>query len=388
MISRIKIVDIFCLYVFSVPLFNSSKYSFICNILFLFFFLMVLAKKIIKFDKYVFFLCVYIGWIGVSSVLTGFSTASLKMCYSICSLGIMVILMQTILEKKDVRKIENSFIAGSMILVLIDAVFLILSCYPNAVLGSATVNPNNAGVNLAFSSVFIANRVFTGKQVKSFILWIVLEFLVLCTQSRSSILLSVIGILSILFINLNKMPIQINKNIMVIFIILMFLISIAYCSGFLKESLNRFLVIREEIRNTGTSVGSVAVRMNLKQIGWQAFLEKPGLGHGIGMTSNYFRNIYFHDNYIQLLFEIGITGIISYYMPFIICLISSVKNKEVMAEVILICIFIEGVFDVTYHNKIYYILFGICILLNKKESIGKNSEYINYWAGNPDRTES
>ena len=89
----------------------------------------------------------------------------------------------------------------------------------------------------------------------------------------------------------------------------------------------------------GTSVTraqSTAIRNNLIHEGLHSFWNHPILGGGM----NYFQYInhtsyYAHNNYIELLNDVGIVGTLIYYLPFLfilIKLVKKIKNKRLISQ--------------------------------------------------------
>lgn len=111
----------------------------------------------------------------------------------------------------------------------------------------------------------------------------------------------------------------------------------------------------------GETDGSSATRIVFIQLGWSHFLERPILGKGIDC----FRVIpgaystYSHCNYIEILFGVGILGIVIYYIPHISFLIDFWKSKTlkdkhnaILAVAIVIILLFFDVAWVSYYSRI------------------------------------
>lgn len=106
-------------------------------------------------------------------------------------------------------------------------------------------------------------------------------------------------------------------------------------------------------------------RQGFIEFGWNLFLEKPFWGYGL----NYFthiRDTYSHNNYIEMLVNGGIIGLLLYYVlllnPFTRLLKTTLKFDSLSTLFfVLLCIgFFNDIGVVSYYDKLQYVIIGVC----------------------------
>ena len=117
---------------------------------------------------------------------------------------------------------------------------------------------------------------------------------------------------------------------------------------------------------------STSTRLNLIQWGIEWFKERMWFGYGIdnyrfvlhSYHSNWSLAYYAHNNYVELLVDVGLIGTIVYYFNYVCMLVSSARNvrkitkQELLFIGILVAIMISEYGLVTYYDKyIQVILF-------------------------------
>ena len=120
------------------------------------------------------------------------------------------------------------------------------------------------------------------------------------------------------------------------------------------------------INNTFISL-STAIRLDLFFKGISLFSVSPVLGHGIGSSSSLlFSKSYFHNNYIQLLVEVGVLGFIFYYswLLYIIRQLWILKADKLASLLfsIMFVLLLSDITNTTYYHKVNYIWYSICML--------------------------
>lgn len=142
----------------------------------------------------------------------------------------------------------------------------------------------------------------------------------------------------------------------------------------------------EFMEGNETSDGSAKSRMLMIEKGLDMFMEKPMFGHGLN-TFSYTTvfNVYAHNNYVELLANIGLVGFSVYYIPLFVYLYraySNWKRKEEGSVIPLIIIFVFLLNDfanVSYFSIVSHVFLalaiGLCINNYKKApSTIKNSK--------------
>jgi O-antigen ligase len=207
---------------------------------------------------------------------------------------------------------------------------------------------------------------------------------ILASGSRNAFIITIIGtILAILF------AFKSLSNVKKFLLILLFiaLILVVYSLGLLDNIFSR-------IENLETSVGenisedpSFQSRIFMITFGLENFIYKPIFGYGINnaqfLLEEVFARTYLHNNYIELLVDVGIVGFCLYYIPQINLIKSLFKKRGDTLDiceilfVVLIVLMIADLSIVFYYNKLTYIILTIAMLANKSSSSKKQGKVLN-----------
>lgn len=358
----------FCIFVSAAIMLNSiNQLSFIANIAFvpyMFFAGLLILRKhsfISISEINTLGLFVLVGF--VSFIISG-NNLGIGMCYSILSMFILVTLAYCVIDYSDVNTIENWIIVATIILLLA-TVFLSGTVER---LGEGVSNSINLAINLSICSLIFTHRLCNGKGSYNFIFLLITLVFILYTQTRAALLVS--GSLFVVSFVFSNSKLKLYQKILIV-LFLLTAIYIGIETEFMARYTHRFIGITDEIagfRFDQMGYDSVTMRLYYKAVGIQAFIEKPFLGHGIGTSRQFLGGTYFHDNYVELLYETGIVGLGLYLITHMIVLLKSIKRKCMLATLFVSFILFYGFFDSTYHNKIFYIVLTMAIILvNKME---------------------
>ncbi len=181
------------------------------------------------------------------------------------------------------------------------------------------LNPNGLAVAL-ISSMFLSFWYLQERVKRSSAIVIVhlvsiilAVYTIILTASRKGILFGSLLIILFLVLNYSKW-IWIIKRYYIYISILTIVISIMNFEGIKKnieKPLDRFISLFETVKG-GAEEGSSNARVRFVKNGWKGFKEQPWIGHGAD-SFRYYNVLYAHNNYIELLFDLGIIGPIIYY---------------------------------------------------------------------------
>ena len=167
-----------------------------------------------------------------------------------------------------------------------------------------------------------------GIMIASLILMLVVSLL---TGSRKAILILAVGISMYLFLS-NKV-----KRVKTIVVIALFLFLIGYIVMKVPYFYSiigwRIEAYISSLTGSGEVDGSTISRQKLITAAIDAWLDKPIIGHGIdcfrifGMEATG-KNYYAHNNYVELLADLGIIGFSIYYAGYAFILYRLIKNKN------------------------------------------------------------
>jgi O-antigen ligase len=122
---------------------------------------------------------------------------------------------------------------------------------------------------------------------------------------------------------------------------------------------DRFAGLFREV-NSGVGDDSTSARISYILLGIEGFLKNPVLGYGQDAFA-YFYYAYSHNNFIEILFNLGLVGFILYYRMFIILFI---KNKSTtyqhgMINLMLFIILLMDTAMVSYNVRSQMIIFTL-----------------------------
>lgn len=301
----------------------------------------------------------------LSMINRGFLHESLMACYSVFSLAFLVFLSVYSFDAIDAKIISKVIVVSSFILAVIS--FGIGNS--SGRLGTGVTNSINLAIVLCLSSIFFSYKLNKGDGLKYMFFLFCSFVLILLTETRSALIFSIMAfVICFVFI---RTGIKIWKKILLVLFVASFLY-VGFESSFITKYTHRFSDITEYNHGRYNSTSSVSVRLYYKNLGYTASLDKPILGHGIGTTRIFLKGSYFHDNYVELLYETGFWGIGLYVVMHIVVLVRAIKQKNILSALLILFILFYGFFDVTYHNKVFYITYSLAILLLKNKPEERN----------------
>ena len=311
-------------------------------------------------------------------------TISVKYTFSlIYVLVINILICQFIVEKKIFINIFKTIIAGSLIKsVLIFAkngmmVFLTARSTQDA-------SANTIGIYsaLAFILCYYLNKNTDNhnKKIKYNVLLIIFILFTILSASRKAVLILIIPVV-IYNIVKSKDPLKVIINMLVILIILSCVMYAVFNVKFIYDLVGNRIESMISGFLGGETDGSTYTRMYLIEEGIEWFKQKPLVGYGPAVyrvlhASKHGGNLlYAHNNYIELLVDLGLIGTIIYYALYVKILFSCIKSLKKSREYfILFGLFLAIVISeygfVTYYEAT--IQFTLMIILMFFDKVNKN----------------
>lgn len=194
------------------------------------------------------------------------------------------------------------------------------------------------------------------------------------TLQRASIITSILSFIFLIAINYKKTNITRKNILQILFFAIIFLISIS-----ILIDTSTFELISSAIDRSTDRLGTLGESLNEREDQYQqfsqAFFQHP-LGLGIGMMSHVTAGYQFKysvpdSNYLRILGEINISGLISFLLTVIISIINGYKNKNYnLIVVVLIYLVIAtgtNAFDFYYASYIFWFSLGVLCASNFKK---------------------
>lgn len=254
------------------------------------------------------------------------------------------------------------------------------------------LNLNMLGKYFAIGTVICIHYIISKKNLLFYIPFFIFNFLILLTKSRSSLLSVLLGCFFYLYFyfkGINNMK-AFWRVFLATIVCLFFLAKMSiWGDAFIRfEGMFDFFSSHGKYGEYSMEMRDLYLRKGLESIP-----ESPIWGHGIGSVVDVMRRLvnssmtvedaYFHNNYVQLLSEVGIIGFLLFYIPIfsIVKTLFSLKgdNKAVVLLAIILLFLFNDTNNTTYYHKIYYIFLGISFFYieTKRKEIKNSSLCIN-----------
>lgn len=386
-----------CIYILSLFIFNNSLLStnYISMLIFIFNFFIsilyfikkqkiVISKVFIWFSLFVLFGLISIVWSENSS------NVSHKIMQLLINLYNIFIITNIIETKEDLSSIIKCFFISGIFLSVITLVtsnFGSISRYNR--LGSQIGNSNIISFNIFCSLVFTALAYKTNPK-KIYILGILLMAgVIIFSGSRKTILM--LPFVFVLYLMLNK-KITLGKKarkLLALTLVIISIVILCFSNNYLYSLVGSRIedMFFSLLGNDVTDL-SINNRNNMIVQGIEWFKDRKWFGYGLDnycylYLKKYGIDYYAHNNYVELLVDLGIFGIIIYYSFFVKIFVNYIKSKIIHNEKnclmlsFLISILIMDYAKVSYGDRVFSIVITIIYLLLMQERVNKNEKSIS-----------
>lgn len=255
-------------------------------------------------------------------------TFTIKLCIILLISTSVAVYVDTM---EDLDRIMSLFVAGAVIIVILEFSAVPESGWKNGSVGSyfSGSNPNDITVWIDLAAAIAFYRAYVNGKKGMYIL--VAIFITFCafSSSRKGLLASIAAPVMIVFLSVGK-P---NYWLRII-------AAVALCAAvmvFVMENDTMYAVIGKRIetmfdyaKGEGTD-GSIILRQRYINAAKSMFYESPIIGKGMGNYSRileseyYLGNFYSHNNYWQILSELGLVGFLIYFSMYAYCSVVFLK---------------------------------------------------------------
>lgn len=241
-------------------------------------------------------------------------------------------------------------------------------------------NLNVVTMGLSFSCIYFIYQFLFGvikKNVRILLcMTIIVSVVLLCILGSRKSLLTVVIAIALFFFN-SKFKTKF-KIIIGLFLLLNVILI------FIPESYIQFVVDRFAVLGSGQSSldRSDQARMWMIESGFNFFTENPVIGNGFYNFSELFgietgRYVYAHNNFIEVLCDLGIIGFVIYYYIFYLIIKNVIganiyKQDKILVISLVIAILINGMVIVYLLDRYVWLLLAILYAYSKnlKKQIG------------------
>lgn len=211
----------------------------------------------------------------------------------------------------------------------------------------------------------------------------ILSLFFILSGTRKAIIALLLGVIVYLCL---KHPKRLFRNVIIIIAVLgggyLLLTKVPFLYNAMGNRIESFVDLL--LGNEGDA--SAETRRHYIELGWQYFKENPIIGFGI----NSFKTIpgsygtYSHNNYIELLFSVGIVGTISYYLMYAFILKRSIRqyfkertNNVMIALSFIMVLLVIDIAIVSYYSRSSLLFIVICYILNERINIKNENNSIS-----------
>ncbi len=307
-----------------------------------------------------------------------FATA-FRASISLFLLAGMSILVYQVFDKKDTDKLLITIFFAGVALIFYTAITAGFDKYFNAIitgkrLGGAMNAPNIFGVYCSISFVIGLYLLKKNKVLYGLFLVVLLSG-ILASGSRNAFIIMILG--SILSMYYAFKQIAYSKRIIYTFLLIALFV-ILYLTGVFNGVFERFNELESSSGVGDINDPSFNSRLFMIEFGLEKFINRPFFGYGISnaqfLLEKVFARTYLHNNYIELLVNVGLIGFCFYYASHIKLLRkmarenSNALNVFKLVSIIFILLLVADISIVFYYNKLTYIVLTIAMILYKAEN--------------------
>ncbi len=150
------------------------------------------------------------------------------------------------------------------------------------------------------------------------LLTVLVLLIVIFTGSRKGTLMAVMGMMLSMMLR-SKAPIKFLRNVFIALgALAVFFVIVTQVPAFNRVLGRRLMLIVNLLKGDSYVGNSIGNRLNFARIGIDLFKERPLLGYGIGSFATVSgTKLYAHNNYVQLLVDLGIAGTLVYYTAYV-----------------------------------------------------------------------
>ena len=370
---------LFIIYVFALFLFsfqaryvNYTEYVFYLFAGFVILYIAVRRKILLTKAHYSILLFCFVCFL--SNLWAIDSATSMQSSISLLLLALLSIFVYQVFEKKDVDKLIKAIFYAGVALVFYTALDVGISTYIDSIfsgdrLGGTMNAANTFGVycSVAFSAGLY---LFRRKKWYYGVLMALIFSGILVSGSRNGFIITTIGTVLAFLFAFKKT--SFNKKFFYLSLFAIFLF-IVYKLGYFDSIFSRFEDLNVDAEAGEEIDPSFSSRLFMIRFGFENFFKKPFLGYGTAnaqfLLEKVWAKTYLHNNYVELLVNVGIIGFAFYYGTHVLVINLLLKKRKEPFDaceavlVLLVVLLAADMSIVFYYNKLTYIVLtmGMCL---------------------------
>lgn len=317
-------------------------------------------------------LFVFICWLNIFLEYSINTMYSEQLLSTLLKNLVFLICISFFINNVGISHFKNVFIYSSVIASIFVLLLTFISSGSFALRGGSSVNANMLAISDAWAICILissSKKMSLGKGIAL----IFLSLFCFLSGTRKALIVALMGL--VIYFCL-KSPKKILRN--VVFSVV--LISVSYICllkiPFLYNTIGHRVESLIQLLGGGEGDASANTRAHFIELGLSHFPNSPWLGHGINcfqlLRKAY--GTYSHNNYIELLFSVGIIGTVSYYLMHVSTLVGAFKqyikthaNNAILAVSLIPTILFMDVALVSYYSRPSIIFVMICYYFCREE---------------------
>ncbi len=241
-------------------------------------------------------------------------------------------------------------------------------------IGADVTHLSRIGQSMALSAILCMYMTFQNRKKPLYYIANIIDFLViLACQSRTALIVTIIGYFCVVVANVDREHRKSLIYVLGVFIIIFVLFLNFYDFSNLTGGISNLI---SAISGSG---GDLSSRRRIAMIteGLKSFVEHPILGTGLATSGDITLSItgeskYLHNNYVEMLATLGITGFLAFFSMYFIPFIRLRKmEKNVytrLANILLISEAVMFMGTVSYYVKFHYLFLVLILAISELES--------------------
>lgn len=315
---------------------NNSAYKICIIIVFILMLLdsLFLKKGAMNVNAYIVNYLFFVLWAGMS-VIWSDMTFSFDLLLVLCYISAIVFVLSNSLNSENrMISLMKLIVLSAVILVIYIVMFYGLENLTESRMDNELLNSNTAGRICSVGGILSLWLRYKTKNNFYLIPWILLNIMVFLSGSKSALVCVII--LNVFFL-IFKDGQRYSKKIKNTLIAMVFCILVLYSIQTIPILYNiigeRFIIFWNGLfgRSIGYAGHSTMMRTYFIETGINLFLENPLTGIGLDMFRYHnIYNTYAHCNFIEIAADLGVVGLITFYMPFFIIFKNLISKRKII----------------------------------------------------------
>ena len=330
----------------------------------------IIKREVIVIEKFYFTLIGWMVWIIASTLWSYEPETSLVMVGTVTQLVAYALIIYEYFRQSNtsIDRLVNAIIIGVGSMGIYSLYYYGLTDF-FAMIGSGLrlgfeINQENTyGMFAAMGVITSLGQYFRNKKIVYILVTILSLFMVLASGSRAALLCTVGGVF---FLIIFEYGYENFWKMLLGSMVFGFGIYAIFNNFDDLAIVRRFDTFSNVFYSTGDVDSSTMTRLDMIAYGLEQFIYRPIQGYGIDNYRELYQQAtgwatYSHNNFVELLVDVGLVGFILYYYIYYIILWGTKKLTKDTAIILILTgiTLVDGMFGPNYYSKMLYIIFSM-----------------------------